>query len=543
MIERTPPTPQKNIFDDFGDGLAILIEKIITKALPQFIKGLGPLLGRLINIHFLRRRSKRIEAIAFFIERTFKLNKLSVIEYSDTFNVRRPYHPNALGWAPMERIHILNDDFDNYCNTLVCGGTGSGKTVFLNTLINRCAMKGIPHVVVDPKGDMDELIKFITMNKFYKREFLIFTVIKGFKNKTIGYNPVKDGSFSEIADRIIEAFTWSESYYMNESKMALIYVIQEIQKKGEIVTLERIYNRLVEGDYDQKSISGLKSQLLAICKSDFGPLLNNDNSLSLTELRHENKNIFIGLCSGSHPTIASSIGKLLIGDLRSHSAKVVGLENQDRTEAYPLSFEIFFDEFAHFVSRSILEVCNKNRASKISVTLCVQSLSDLSIEENDFFDKLIENIKNRIIFQQEGPKNVDLAMKLGGTSEVMKKSEQVKEGSETGLGSMRYAHRLRFTGETIRNLNKGQCLIKIASPRIQQLLLNVLMTDTEKMKKELLATSNFNVYDFVKNKTLSNTAPLIPNASRTLSAKRPTKEQQKEIPSSHKKSKDTPMGF
>ena len=44
------------------------------------------------------------------------------------------------------------------------------------------------------------------MNKFHKREFLIFTVIKGFKNQTIGYNPVKDGTVSEIADRIIEAF-------------------------------------------------------------------------------------------------------------------------------------------------------------------------------------------------------------------------------------------------------------------------------------------------------------------------------------------------
>jgi len=499
MIERTPPTPQKNIFDDFGDGIGMLLEKLITTSLPQLSKKIAPLLSRILHFQKLRRRYKFIEITASIIERVFKINKLNIIEYSDTFNIRRPPHPTALGWAPIGRFHLLSEDFDNYCNTLVTGGTGTGKTVFLNTLVNRCASKAIPHVVIDPKGDMDELMKFITINKFHKRDYLIFTVIKGFKNKTIGYNPVKDGTCSEIADRIMNAFVWSESFYQNESKIALIFVIEAILKAKEIVTLERILYRLVEGSYDQKVISGLKSQLLAICKSDFGPLVNSDKSLSLNELRKEHKNIYLGLCSGSHPTIAPVIGKLMIGDLRSHSAEVVGLSSKDRKVLFPKMFEVFFDEFAHFVCEDMIEVCNKDRASNISVTLCVQSLSDLSKGENKYFDRLIENIKNRIIFQQEGPNNVDIAMKLGGTSEIMKESQQVAEGSETGLGSTRYAHRCRFSGETIRNLKRGQCLIKIASPREEQILLNVLMTDILKMEKANLESDNFNVYDYCKN--------------------------------------------
>ena len=182
MQTNTPQKIQKNIFDDFGDGLGILIEKLITNHLPLFIKGLSTFLTNALNLSSLRRTFPSLEKFLNLIECLFKINKLTIIDYSDTHNTKRPPHPFALGFVPKKSFQLLFDVFDNYCNSLICGGTGTGKTVFLNTLINRAAFKGIPHVVVDPKGDMDELIHFITMNKFHKREFLIFTVIKGFKN-------------------------------------------------------------------------------------------------------------------------------------------------------------------------------------------------------------------------------------------------------------------------------------------------------------------------------------------------------------------------
>ncbi len=50
------------------------------------------------------------------------------------------------------------DPADLTTHAVITGMTGSGKTGFCISLLEEAAMKGIPAVVVDPKGDLTNLL-------------------------------------------------------------------------------------------------------------------------------------------------------------------------------------------------------------------------------------------------------------------------------------------------------------------------------------------------------------------------------------------------
>ena len=54
-------------------------------------------------------------------------------------------------YEELERVEIPWENFLRH--TFICGGTGSGKTVLVKSLLEQAATNGIPSVVIDPAGD------------------------------------------------------------------------------------------------------------------------------------------------------------------------------------------------------------------------------------------------------------------------------------------------------------------------------------------------------------------------------------------------------
>jgi DNA helicase HerA-like ATPase len=46
---------------------------------------------------------------------------------------------------------------DLITHTFICGGSGSGKTVMGKAIIEEAALKGVPSIIVDLKGDLSSL--------------------------------------------------------------------------------------------------------------------------------------------------------------------------------------------------------------------------------------------------------------------------------------------------------------------------------------------------------------------------------------------------
>src|SRR6188472_3617079 len=71
------------------------------------------------------------------------------------FYLGRPYDPDA---KKAKDGLLLYDSRDLVTHALCVGMTGSGKTGLCLALIEEAAIDGVPAIVIDPKGDLSNLL-------------------------------------------------------------------------------------------------------------------------------------------------------------------------------------------------------------------------------------------------------------------------------------------------------------------------------------------------------------------------------------------------
>ena len=63
------------------------------------------------------------------------------------------------------------DELNKRRHTLICGASGFGKSVLMNTLILDDLEKGKPVIFIDPKGDNESLEQFIGSLSAHRKAF------------------------------------------------------------------------------------------------------------------------------------------------------------------------------------------------------------------------------------------------------------------------------------------------------------------------------------------------------------------------------------
>src|SRR5215207_11613393 len=71
------------------------------------------------------------------------------------FYLGRAYDPNS---KTTTNDSVFYDPADLTTHAVVTGMTGSGKTGLCITLLEEAALKGIPAIIIDPKGDLTNLL-------------------------------------------------------------------------------------------------------------------------------------------------------------------------------------------------------------------------------------------------------------------------------------------------------------------------------------------------------------------------------------------------
>ena len=103
-------------------------------------------------------------------------------------------------------------------HNFVVGASGFGKTNLINLLQDNCLKNDKPIIFFDPKGDIEALNMFKQLCEKNKRPCYIFS--EHFDD-SISLNPVLEGTVSQISERIMSSFEWSEQFYMNQSRRSL----------------------------------------------------------------------------------------------------------------------------------------------------------------------------------------------------------------------------------------------------------------------------------------------------------------------------------
>lgn len=402
---------------------------------------------------------------SYLISRYTWSKEIKKINKKDVYKNVSTERDDSIAISITNRKEIQLNDINKSTHTAIIGASGSGKSVLIDSLIYEDLKSGKPIFFIDPKGDNESLNNFINLCKLTGRNFKVFSEYWEDEG-ACSINPVKDGSATNIADRIHHAFTWSEEHYAQICYDALEEAIRELQDSDELVDLESILNKLTQFTnkkesstfYELKDIQGVISRIRKLVNSDFGKKLNGHDACSISDIRQSGCCIYVGLSVLGYAEIARSLGKIILGDL-AYNVYDTYKKITPSFKSELSTIGIYIDELSAVITDEFVEILNKCRGAKMELNFAFQSPSDISKINEDLCFQILENSSNWFIFKQRVAGASDFFSKAMGTIESKKETVRVDDGEELGQGSMRKVEELIGHPNIIRNLNVGQCIL------------------------------------------------------------------------------------
>lgn len=339
----------------------------------------------------------------------------------------------GLNVSTKKPVYISDEDAN--LHTLVIGTTGSGKTVAIANIVESVIDRGKSLFYVDGKGDMN-LAEHIQAYAYKKqRPFYLFSMVKG----QLKYNPIASGGYTSKKDRIIELRTWSEDHYRKIAESYLQTVFKTLEhlnipldicslatylNPDELYQVARstknqaIANDIHQLEERQKDIIGLLAEIENLVTSEIGHLFNTltGEVLVLEKALNENAIVYFCLQPLAFPIYASTLGKLIINDLKN-------LVAMQLTSMHKKTFYTIFDEFSVFAGDQVVHLINQGRAAGLCAVLATQSLSDIAKRGGQaLVGQIVNNCNNYIIQRQNNPQDAEVLSDIIGTHESLEKT-------------------------------------------------------------------------------------------------------------------------
>jgi len=346
---------------------------------------------------------------------------------------------------------VENTTIDFKMHNFIVGASGFGKTNLI-TLLQEMALKSDKALIFfDPKGDLGALNSFKKLSEKWGRTCYIFSE---YYEDSIALNPLKSGTISQICDRLMSSFEWSEPFYEDCCTEALLKVLKEIKGREQVITIQRILEKL-KGLHDD-NIKGLITKLELIHESHFGNILSDDEAFTLQEIRDKKVCLYIGLSTQGYPRTAPAIGKILFYELMNSSYGAMKINADEAALKNPIS--VFFDEFGALIRPDFIELQNKCRGAGIELTVAVQTPADIDRIDPFLTKQVIENVGNTFILKQRVQEYASFLSESIGTTITKKQTYKIEEGEETEMGSEREVHEMLVHPDIIKSLQVGQCI-------------------------------------------------------------------------------------
>ncbi|MDE0119839.1 MAG: type IV secretion system DNA-binding domain-containing protein [Bdellovibrionales bacterium] len=386
-------------------------------------------------------------------------------------------------------------------HTIVSGATGQGKTTLLKTLLSHSLKHNHPVIIIDPKGEKEDILEMKRKARFYGREndFCLFSL--SFPEESFAYNPLLNGTAEQIKARLMDGLRFEEEYYKSQASLFLGGILsafrflnepvsfslldkylnekslvknliddlsdkskaatsKEEKKKADelIVILEQIQ------DIPKKDLAGLQAQISSINCLEFRKVLSPSNFhskcfFSLEDILRERRVAYFQMNVNGYGEISRQIGRMILQDLKVLSNQIQAGQKQFSYNFCPC----FIDEFGSFVTNDFSDFLKMARSAKIGIHLFCQGLSDLSKLSSDFKNQIIGNTINKILFRQDVGSDAEEWAEVAGTFSSRKKTYQIfgTETSEemTGMGTVRDTKEMKIEFDVFKSLSQGQAIL------------------------------------------------------------------------------------
>lgn len=396
-------------------------------------------------------------------------------------------------------------------HTCLVGTTGSGKTVTLYNFIYNALLYQKPIVFVDGKGDLGNIAKFKKFCQRLNRKVTVITI-----DGQTGYNPFATGTPTELTDKIISMFDWSEEHYKLTSSRFIQLLISYMQLEGLEINLANIikysdtsvlnnYHITKNNNYkpvtekeepetdgglpdfgkipklaeeestpekttdrraaeilekingiEKKSIQGIQARIATLAEGDMSEMFSAPNAFNLSEAIENGEAVLFSLDSLRYPQQARALGRLVINDIKTC------VSSHQRAGASPVS--LIFDEFNVFATHEVVDVINKSRSAGFEALLSFQSLSDIDKLDKgqELRRQIIENCNTLIVQKQNDSQGAEELSSLFGTFEDVEATVQAEEDMVTGMQSYRKVRKFAVHPDDIKQLGVGEAFIKVA---------------------------------------------------------------------------------
>lgn len=452
-------------------------------------------------------------------------NAVTATNQVDGLFVGRLYDPKKidlrLTWRDINHhIHIL-------------GQPGSGKSVLLKNIYLNQIAGGHGLLMIDLKADYKVREDFKIVCSMYQREQDLIIIDLSNPDKSYGYNPLLFGNASEIKDKIIGSFEWSEVHYKKISERVLLTALSGLvwfrDKQKLMPTMEDLYfsissvqglNLLAEKIEDERikqniyalaseytkdfvqGIEGIKTDIALLIQAEFGSIFSKSTALNVYEAIQNKKVILVNLDGQTYSESAKVFGRLILSDLRSASGSIVTNLSE---EARP-QFTVIIDEFADIVSnedmaRTFVGFLNRCRGSGIGVIIAHQSLGDF--KDPTVKSQVIDSTETMFSFVQKDPDTCETLASIVGTKLVFEKTMQTENGlfgdGETGMGTKKEVHEFIYHPNVFRSLGVGHAVYIAKKPTrfgiLQINMINLEKQNTDVFESLTYVDQNFDMLD------------------------------------------------
>lgn len=412
-----------------------------------------------------------------------------------------------LGKDQKNKDVILTPEMLNH-HVHVVGASGFGKTTFLLNIIKEKIESGEGLVFVDLKGDIDTVCEIVTFieNAGRLEDFEFFSISEDFLEVSKGISLFDNGNALEIKDKIMGAFNYDHEYYKKRIESFLTLSLRALvflrDKEGESFDLSSIYklilgfehieelaskvaNTEIKQDLEslildkklKEDLTGLRADIEGLIKTDFGHLFSKKDGINFYNSMRSSKIVFIHLDSQRYEASAEKLGRLILQDIKTASAKIVTtIPKHDRDP-----FTLIVDEFANLATEQFVGFLNRARASGIGIVIAHQELSDLDVFSPVVKDQIMTNTSTMFSFLQKLPASAEMISGIAGTYQTEKETHQINEEGlffksqeKTGMGSLREVEEYIIHPNLIKELGRGECFMisKYPFTRIAKVFVN-----------------------------------------------------------------------
>jgi hypothetical protein len=325
-------------------------------------------------------------------------------------------HTLDLGWYYSEDKNELQmakvADKDRATHCYIIGATGTGKTKFLQFLIQQDIEKGNGFAVIDPHGDLIEDLKgFLAARCYYTggeqeiREQIIL-IDPTDPKFTVTFNPLEalpGVSVPEQANELISSFRkiWADSWgvrmedllrnsliALGEAELTLLELPPFLTRRSFRETVLQKVSHPVAREYfqrfdtmtDRSQITWIEPVMNKINAFLSDPRLRTmfaspKSSFNLREAMDQKKGLLIKLDKGKLKDAADLLGSLLMAKIQLAAFSRSNIRREKRVPFY-----LYIDEFQNFASESFEVILSEARKYGLSLIMAHQTLAQISEE-------------------------------------------------------------------------------------------------------------------------------------------------------------------